>query len=105
MVNGEVIRDHIYIDYTEGGNSEAYVWMDPDEIWLDVDVNPNEVKYVLLHELTEMNQMRWDGLGYEAAHVKANSQELKARKDPALYQELLDKQKQIMIDNSKGGDA
>ena len=106
IVNGEVVRNHIFIDFTEGGNPEAYIWMPPDEIWLDTDVNPNEQKYVLLHELTEMNQMRWDGLGYEEAHVKANGQESQARKDPSKYNELLKKQKDIMITNSlKEGDA
>src|SRR5205807_974360 len=69
-VNGRMIRDHVFIDFTEGGNSRVYKWMPANEIWLDHDVDPGEVKFVKLHELHEYNRMA-DGLSYERAHESA----------------------------------
>lgn len=100
-VEGMIVRNHIYLDFTEGGNSEAYIWFPPNEIWLDQDVKEGERHFVLLHEITEMNQMRWNKLDYEDAHKKANVQELAARLDPEKFEQLLKIQKDIMINKSK----
>ena len=81
-VSGRVIRDEIYIDFTEGGNSRAYVWMPPNEIWLDHDIDPGELNFVKLHELHEWNRMG-EGVGYDNAHISANGVEGEARKDPS----------------------
>ena len=81
-VEGRVIRDHVYIDFTEGGNSRAYIWMPSNEIWLDHDVDLGEQDFVKLHELHEWNKMG-DGLNYEAAHESANGVEGQARRDPS----------------------
>src|SRR5882672_8508192 len=55
-VNGKLIRDWIFIDFTEGGNSEAYPWMPPNEIWIDDSMYvPDEHEPTLLHELLEYN--------------------------------------------------
>ena len=87
LVNGRAVRDFVYIDFTEGGNSWAYAWMPPHEIWLDTDVNPAEMKFVQLHELHEFNKMA-RGLGYEKAHDSANVVELEARHHPGKWGEL-----------------
>jgi hypothetical protein len=81
-VNGRLIRDRVYIDFTEGGNSRAYVWMPPNNIWLDHDIDPGEVDFVKLHELHEWNKMG-DGMGYDNAHESANGVEGEARRDPS----------------------
>jgi len=101
VVDGFIIRNQIYIDYTEGGNGEAYVWMPKNHIWLDCDVHPDEQHFVLLHELSEMNFMRWDKLDYDPAHIKANVLELEARRHPTRFLDIFEVQKQIMINNSK----
>lgn len=82
-VDGRLIRDRVYIDFTEGGNSQAYVWMPPSEIWLDHDIDQGELNFVKLHELHEYNRMANDGLGYDRAHDSANKVELQARRDPS----------------------
>lgn len=87
-VDGRYIRDHIYIDFTEGGNSQAYVWMPPYEIWLDHDIDAGEQNFVKLHELHEYNRMANDGLGYDRAHDSANKVEGQARRDPAQTSQL-----------------
>ena len=86
-VNGRLIRDWVFIDFTEGGNSHAYEWMPANEIWLDHDVDRREVKFVKLHELHEYNRMA-DGLSYERAHKSANRVELKARRNPSQFANL-----------------
>lgn len=83
-VNGIIVRNFVFIDFTEGGNSWAYAWMPPHEIWLDHDVNEAEIKFVQLHELHEYNKMA-RGLGYEKAHDSANVVELEARRHPTKW--------------------
>lgn len=90
-VNGKLIRDFIFIDFTEGGNTEAYPWMPPNEIWLDdtMWMPEDESQYVLLHEIIEFNLMRNKGMSYDDAHDEACIGEIKARRNPALLPELL----------------
>jgi hypothetical protein len=89
-VNGKFIRDWIFIDFTEGGNSEAYPWMPPNEIWIDDSMYvPDEHEPTLLHELLEYNRMKNDGLTYEEAHDEACKAEIKGRRDPGQYPALL----------------
>ena len=84
-VEGRIIRDKIYIDFTEGGNSRAYVWMPRNEIWIDHDVQPGEMGFVKLHELHEWNKMG-EGMSYDQgkhnAHGSANVVEQEARDYP-----------------------
>jgi hypothetical protein len=89
-VNGKFIRDWIFIDFTEGGNSAAYRWMPPNEIWLDDSVwIPDEHEVVLLHEITEYNLMKNKGWTYDQAHDEASANETHARRNPGLLPELL----------------
>jgi hypothetical protein len=90
-VNGRFIRDWIFIDFTEGGNSEAYPWMPPNEIWIDnSEWEPeDESQFTLLHELTEFNLMRNKDMTYAAAHDEACLTEVKGRRNPARLPELL----------------
>ncbi len=89
LVDGDFIRTWIFIDFTEGGNTEAYPWMPPNEIWLDNE-NKSENGFILLHELHEFNRMRNDGLVYEKAHISANVVEKEARRDPKKLKGLMD---------------
>lgn len=89
IVNGKFIRDWIFIDFTEGGNTCAYEWMPPNEIWLDNATAPEEHPVILLHELTEYNLMKNQGWSYARAHDAASEVEVKARRDPGKYEALL----------------
>ncbi|MEK6816762.1 MAG: hypothetical protein AABY09_04055 [Nanoarchaeota archaeon] len=57
MVDGELVRDLFYIDFTEGGHDKVYKFIPENEVWIDDDLSPSERKYVLLHELYERNLM------------------------------------------------
>ena len=95
LVNGLLVRNHLFLDFTEGGNDCAYKWMPKNEIWLD-DANAEEVPFIYLHELYERNIMHATGIGYEEAHDKANIIENQARnsKDPNKVNELLAREKE-----------
>lgn len=89
LVNGEYVRNNLYIDFTEGGNDCVYAeWMPAGEIWIDFDINPDEVLFVILHELYERNLM-YDGMSYEEAHSKSNIIEGEARKDPTKLSQMI----------------
>jgi hypothetical protein len=57
IVNGELVRDFFYLDFTEGGHGYVYNFIPKDEVWIDDDISSKELKFVLLHELHERNLM------------------------------------------------
>lgn len=85
IVNGELVRDLFFLDFTEGGNDQIYSFVPYGEIWLDDDLSPKELKFVLLHELHERNLMK-KGWKYDSfkrgAHYSANEIEYFCRKFP-----------------------
>ena len=58
IVNGEAVRDLFFLDFTEGGHGFVYPFIPKDEVWIDDDIEPDEIKFVLLHELHERNLMK-----------------------------------------------
>ena len=87
IVDGKYVRNNIFLDFTQGGNSQRYDFIPKNEIWLD-DCNENEAGYVLLHELIESRLMA-GGMGYDAAHTESNTAESAARDDPDKLAALL----------------
>lgn len=96
IVDGELVRDMFFIDFTEGGNDKIYDFIPDGEIWVDDDTSPKERKFILLHELHERNLMA-KGMGYapeyltkkwnktpvhESAHKSASEIEYYCRKHP-----------------------
>jgi hypothetical protein len=98
IVNGELVRDMYYIEYTEGGHHFVYSFVPHDEVWIDNDLNPAEIDVVLLHELRERYLMA-HGWTYTHAHHSSSIIEYKCRRDPsqlkARLQEELDKNNTI----------
>ena len=88
IVNGEVVRDLFFIDFTEGGHDKVYSFVPKNEIWIDDDVSPNERKFVMVHEIHERNLMS-KGFNYDKAHLSASAIEYKCRKKPSLVQKII----------------
>jgi hypothetical protein len=85
VVNGELVRDLFFIEFTEGGNDEIYPFVPEGEIWLDDDLSMRERRFVLLHELHERNLMSrgWSyDEGKRAAHWSAAEIEHFCRRYP-----------------------
>lgn len=92
VINGEIVRDIYFIDFTEGGHGYVYNFVPKDEVWVDDDLSPKEFKFVLIHELYERYLMSL-GNDYDSSHEKSSALELKYRKNPAginkKYMEVL----------------
>ena len=98
-VHGEKLRsasdgkgNHPFIDFTQGGNDQAYPWLPKNLIIVDVDATRGEIDLTKLHELSERNEMAEAGANYDIgkhpAHEYANSVEGQARGNPEKYHEL-----------------
>jgi hypothetical protein len=104
IVNGELVRSALFIEFTEGGHDKVYPFVPENEIWLDDDLSPEERKFVLLHEMYERNLMlkNWSyyveeeqrlkhrrGNRFKSAHTAASALEFACRKNPELLDEKL----------------
>lgn len=64
LVNGRLVRNYFYVDFTEGGHDLVYDFVPNNEVWLDDDLDPREIRITLLHEIAERNLMK-EGLAYD----------------------------------------
>jgi hypothetical protein len=81
VVDGELVRDVFFIDFTEGGHDKVYDFIPAKEVWIDDDVRPEERKFILLHELHE-RQLMSGGWTYEKAHRDSSRLESHYRRHP-----------------------
>lgn len=81
IVDGEAVRDLFYIGFTEGGHGYVYSFIPKDEVWIDNDVEFDEIKLILLHELHERALMI-KGMKYEDAHKDSSKIEYYCRHHP-----------------------
>jgi hypothetical protein len=88
IVNGEMVRNLFFIDFTEGGHDKVYPFVPNEEVWIDDDLSPFERKFVILHELKERALMK-RGWEYHRAHHAASAVEYTCRHRPALFPEKL----------------
>jgi hypothetical protein len=109
IVKGKLVRGLITSDFVQGGHDKVYSFIPKNEIWIDDSLNPEEWKFVLLHELIERNLMCWgwvyamkyeipwmhstvkscDGIEPETAHARASEIELYYRRHPKKVDEKL----------------
>jgi hypothetical protein len=96
LVNGELVRDLLFIDFGGGGHDRVYNFVPDNEVWIDDDIRPSERKFIILHELRERNLMS-GGMDYPHAHRNATEIEDHARhhtkKAMKAIREELNKQK------------
>ncbi len=81
VVDGDVVRDVYFIDYTEGGHDLVYKFVPAREVWLDDDLEPKERRFVLIHEVHERFLMS-QGMKYFQAHRSASRIEYYCRHHP-----------------------
>ena len=84
LVDGEKVRDLYKTDYTQGGHSVVYDFIPDGEIWLEYGLDPEEIPFILYHELFERTLMTNKHMSYDKAHVKAANAEYKARENCGL---------------------
>lgn len=71
LVDGKYVRDHIDLDFTEGGNGGRFEFIPDDEVWIDDTLDEAEWKDTISHELLERFMMS-QGDSYDTGHEKAN---------------------------------
>lgn len=81
IVDGELVRDLFFTDFTEGGHDKVYKYIPDREVWIDDDVLPEERKFILLHELHERRLMSM-GWSYSRAHKASSKLEFYCRHHP-----------------------
>ncbi|NCN87069.1 hypothetical protein GW932_04500 [archaeon] len=91
VVDGELVRDKYFIDFTEGGHDKVYSFIPANEIWIDNDLSFRERKFVLLHEVHERNLMA-EGMNYSHAHHSSSIIEHFCRRHPRKTKNYLKKE-------------
>ena len=91
LVSGRKVRDHFYIEFTEGGHDKVYNFIPPKEVWIDDDLPLRDRKFVLLHELHERALMA-KGMSYSEAHNRASMLEYHCRHNDKNTDECLKKE-------------
>lgn len=87
-VDGRKIRSGYDINFTEGGHEYVYKYVPAGEVWIDDDLTPKDVPFVILHELLEQQLMR-KGYAYPHAHKVCSGLEQAMRNAPELYSAML----------------
>ena len=89
LVDMAWVRDNVWQDATEGGNSQRYPWIPSGEYWID-ESNINEADFILAHETAEDMEMRDEKMDYGTAHsTGANEIEYEMRHNPEKRIEIL----------------
>ena len=82
-VSGEELRNTyknlLKVDFIGGGHHYVYPFIPLEEIWIDNEVDNNEQRFFLAHEMVERMQMKHLGKSYALAHAEANKIEAKLR--------------------------
>ena len=80
-IDGEAVRDLVDIDFTTGGNPARYLYVPPNELWIERWLSLTDFAAVIFHEYIEYRLMKDRRMTYERAHDRATIAELPMRKD------------------------
>jgi hypothetical protein len=80
LIDGNMARSWYKTDYTEGGHGYVYRWVPKNEIWIEKDLHPAEIPFILAHEYLELRLMRDRGVEYDPAHAICSKMEFALRK-------------------------
>jgi hypothetical protein len=82
LVSGQIVRNELDIDFTQGGNASVYpTYVEPDEIWVEESLKPLDRTATALHEIVERDQMIRYGKTYDDAHEGASANEIPFRRE------------------------
>ena len=79
FVDGAYVRDHVFVDYVEGGHFYRYGWIPEEQIWLEDEMSLIDRMCTGVHETHERYRMKHLGQDYEKAHASACVIERKLR--------------------------
>lgn len=70
-VDGAYVRDHVFVDFVEGGHFYRYGWIPEDQIWIEDILSVLDQVCTGVHEIHERFRMKYKGMNYEDAHDSA----------------------------------
>jgi hypothetical protein len=70
-INGAFVRDHIFVDYVEGGHFYRYAWIPENQIWMEDIMSVMDQFCTGIHETHERYRMKYLGWRYDKAHDSA----------------------------------
>lgn len=79
LIDGNLARSVYKTDYTQGGHGYVYAWVPKGEIWVEHDLEPAELPYIVAHEYLELRLMRDETLEYGPAHAICSAVEYELR--------------------------
>ncbi|MSR85485.1 hypothetical protein EXS71_03585 [Candidatus Uhrbacteria bacterium] len=82
-VDGASVRKNLDPYFLLGGHDLVYSYIPKKEIWIDIQADPRDHKYTLIHELDERERMA-KGLTYNNAHDFALATERMARRKDGI---------------------
>ena len=81
LVDGDVVEKKIDMDFVEGSNPSADVYVPKKTLWIDSNLDSNSFKYIILHEFIENELMQKNKIDYASAHEIANQFEKRFREE------------------------
>jgi hypothetical protein len=78
LVDGNLVRNKYFVDFTEGGHGKVYSFIPKDEVWIDNLLPVSEREPVIFHEVHEKELMD-KGVDYKKAHHSSMLVEKKMR--------------------------
>lgn len=82
LVDGELVRTHLYTNFTAGGHDLVYPFVPDREVWVDDAYDASEWPFIVHHELVERAFMLHRDLSYPEAHMIALRYEQRLRNQP-----------------------
>lgn len=83
LSDGAKLRQNLDPSFCFGGHFKVYDYIPKGEVWIDNATQEKERKYVLVHELYEL-QLMSQGKNYNNAHDFANAAEKEARRNDGV---------------------
>jgi len=79
LVNGRCVEKNKDMDFVEAGHDLVYKYIPTKTIWIDLNLDAGEFKYLIVHEFIERKLMSERKLTYAKAHKIASDFERKFR--------------------------
>jgi hypothetical protein len=95
LIDPNLVRSLYKTDYVEGGHGYVYRWIPRDEIWIEKDVYPQEIPFLVIHEYLELRLMRDKKIDYDRAHSICAGAEYRVREHRGLMDLLCPNQGKI----------
>lgn len=70
-VDGDEVREKLFIDYTEGSHDLVYDWIPHNEIWIEDMKSDKFEVFNVVYEIMERDLMIGKKYGYDPAHERA----------------------------------